>query len=66
MLQLERINVVEETLNQIYEEMNNGQFDEDLKEMFRKISVCGSTASLIGYGLLHKIEESEEETDEDC
>lgn len=64
MFQLERLNVVNETLNQIHHEMKSGQFDEDLRGMFSKTNICRALAQELAQCLLEKAK-SEEETDED-
>lgn len=65
MFQLERLNVVEKTLEQITSEMRNGQFDEDIREVFKASIRCGIEAGRISEAINNKLnEESEEETDE--
>ena len=66
MLQLERLNVVEKTLEQITNEMRNGQFDEDIREVFKASIRCGIEAGRISESINRKLDaESEEETNED-
>ena len=66
MFKLERLNVVEKTLEQITSEMRNGQFDEDIREVFKASIRCGIEAGRISEAINRKLDaESEEETDED-
>jgi len=64
MFQLERLNVVEKTLDQIDKEMKEGQVDEELSAMFSKINICRALTGEIAQHLVEKAKVSEEGTNE--
>ena len=53
MLQLERLNVVEETLKQLENEMRDNKFDDNMYELYKAAIGCRFYANRV-YDFIHK------------
>ena len=65
MLQLERLNVVEETLKQLENEMRDNKFDDNTDELYRAAIGCQFYASRVHDFVHKKIYEPEAFNNED-